>query len=159
MALQAIGFFPEVSVPNGFAPFAAFQQAFGFVPNLFRAQTLLPRAIEAEARVAGSVLLTEAALSRRQKESILLALAAARGNTYCVTNHAHFLRALGAIDDQNAQIIAGRHADVLTDVESALVDFALDLGLRPTVVNKSTFDRLRGRGLTDEQILEAVLTT
>ena len=159
MAFQAISFFPEVSVPNGFAPFAAFQQAFGFVPNLFRAQTLLPRVIEAEALVAGSVLLTEAALRRKQKESILLALAAARGNTYCVTNHAHFLRGLGATDGQIDRLISGRHAEVLTEVESALVDFALDLGLRPTFINWSTFDRLRRRGLTDEQILEAVLTT
>lgn len=159
MASQAISFFPEVSVPDGFAPFDAFRQVFGFVPNLFRAQTLLPRAIEVEARVAGSVLLTEVALSRKQKEFILLALAAAHRNTYCVANHARFLHELGATADQIDRIIVGRHAEVLSEIDSALVEFALDLGLHPTVINSSSFDRLRAKRLTDEQILEAVLTT
>src|SRR5215469_12159304 len=65
-----------------FAPFASFREHFGFVPNLFHAQTVLPRVIEAEAGIAATVLLKQAALSRIQKDQILLRVAAAHHNTY-----------------------------------------------------------------------------
>ena len=70
-----------------FVPFASFQKLFGFVPNLFRAQTLLPRMIEAEAGISAAVLFREGDLSRSQKEYIMLAVAAAHRNTYCFTGH------------------------------------------------------------------------
>ena len=54
----------EVDLGATFPPFASLQELFGFVPNLFRAQTLLPRTIEAEAGIASAVLLQEQALSR-----------------------------------------------------------------------------------------------
>jgi hypothetical protein len=69
----------EVEIDGTFPPFASFQELYGFVPNLFRAQTLLPRVIEAEAGIAATVLLKERALSRSQKEFIMLVVAAAHG--------------------------------------------------------------------------------
>src|SRR5215472_12038958 len=42
-----------------FPPFAFFQEQFGFVPNIFRAQTLRPDVLEAEACVIRAVLLTD----------------------------------------------------------------------------------------------------
>lgn len=78
---------PEVELGETFWPFAFFRENLGFIPNLFRSQTLLPRVIEAEAQIAGAVLLKESALSRTQKECILLVVAAANQNTYCVTAH------------------------------------------------------------------------
>ena len=44
----------EAHLDGTFAPFVAFQTLFGFVPNVFRAQTLLPRVIEAEAGIASA---------------------------------------------------------------------------------------------------------
>ena len=43
-----MGFFREVELGVSFAPFSAFREHFGFVPSLFRCQSLLPRLIEAE---------------------------------------------------------------------------------------------------------------
>ena len=62
---------PEIELEENFLPFVQFREKFGFVPNIFRAQTLLPRAIEAEAHIAATVVLREAGLSRVQKERLL----------------------------------------------------------------------------------------
>lgn len=82
----------EVELGATFAPFDSFQKLFGFVPNLIRAQTLLPRILEAEASIANAILLRDWALSRIQKEFILLAVATAFQNVYWVTVHYHKLQ-------------------------------------------------------------------
>ena len=62
---------------------SALRNAYGFVPNLFIAQSLLPLAIDAEAHLLNAVVIREDRLSRRQKENILLRVAEARENDYC----------------------------------------------------------------------------
>ena len=42
-----MGFLSEVLLEEGFGPFVAYQRDLGLVPNLLRAQSLLPRVIEA----------------------------------------------------------------------------------------------------------------
>jgi Tol biopolymer transport system component len=44
-----MGYLREVELGSSFPPFVAFLDEFGFVPHVFRAQTILPRLIEAEA--------------------------------------------------------------------------------------------------------------
>jgi RNA polymerase sigma-70 factor, ECF subfamily len=142
-----------------FAPFASFREHFGFVPNIFHAQTLLPRAIEAEAGIAATVLLKQAALSRIQKEHILLRVAAAHHNTYCVTAHHHMLRSLGVPESQLNQIMIDHHRANISAADVALLDFALKLGKRSPWISREDIVRLRNHGFTDESVLEAVLVT
>jgi len=149
----------EVDLPAIFGPFAALRQSLGFVPNLFRAQSLLPRAIEAEARIAGAVLLKESALSRTQKECILLVVAAAHRNTYCVTAHAQALGSLGMSGDRVERIIADHHGAGLPGADAGLLDFALALALQPAGIGREDVEGLRRTGFSDEQILEVVLMT
>jgi len=153
-----MGFLPEVELGETFWPFAFFRANFGFVPNLFRAQTLLPRVIEAEARIAGAVLLREKALSRRQKECMLLAVSAAHRNIYCVTAHWEMLRALGVADHQLRQMTIDHRRAGLSTPDVALLDFGLKLTHHPTRVSRHDIDGLRQHGFSDEAILEAVLT-
>lgn len=141
-----------------FAPFASFREHFGFVPNLFHAQTLLPRAIEAEAGIAATVL-KQAALSRTQKEYILLRVAAAHRNTYCVTAHHHMLRSLGVPEGQLNQIMTDHHRASISAADVALLDFALKLGQHAPWISRDDIARLRNHGFTDECVLEAVLVT
>src|SRR5260370_17124738 len=90
-----MSYFREIDVGSTFQPFTAFCEQFGFVPSLFRAQTLLSRVIEAEAALISPILFTDQALSRPQKECILLAPAAANGNAYCLNLHYQTLKLLG----------------------------------------------------------------
>jgi len=154
-----MGFLPEVELGDSFGPFAAFLRHFGFIPNLFRAQTLLPHLIAAEAEIADAVLIQESALSRRQKECILLAVAAANRNTYCVTAHCQMLRSLDVPDATIGRIIDDHHSAGLTDRETALLDFALKLNGHPMHVGPGDASRLRQAGCTDEEILETILVT
>jgi RNA polymerase sigma-70 factor (ECF subfamily) len=153
-----MGFLPEVELGETFWPFAFFRANFGFVPNLFRAQTLLPRVIEAEARMADAVLLNEKALSRRQKECILLAVSAAHRNTYCVTAHWKMLRTLGVADQQLRQMTIDHRRAGLSRSDVALLDFGLELTHQPTRVSRLDIGGLRQHGFSDEAILEAILT-
>src|SRR5260370_9686524 len=97
--------FGEGYVGSPFDPFTVFSEQFGFVPSLFRGQTLLPRVIEAEAALISAILFTDQALSRAQKECILLALAAANDNAYCFNLHHQTLKLLGATERPLARIL------------------------------------------------------
>src|SRR5262249_27831771 len=142
-----------------FPPFAFFQEQFGFIPNIFRAQTLRPDVLEAEAGVIRAVLLTEDLLSRVQKECILLVISAANLNTYCVAVHCEMLRALGVSVEDSDQIAVDHHQTDLSDGDKALLDFALKLAVRPSAFQLEDVGLLRHHGLGEERILEGVVMT
>ncbi len=154
-----MSFLPEVKLGETFPPFAFLRENLGFIPNLFRAQTLLPRVIEAEAKIADVVLLTERVLSRRQKECLLLAVSAANQSTYCVTAHWQMLRALGMSDRQLRQVAIDYRRAGLPKTDEALLDFGLKLTQHPTSVSRQDIEELRRHDFPDEAILEAVLVS
>ena len=117
----------------------ALLNAYGFVPNLFRAQGQLPLAIEAEAHLLNAVVIRENNLSRRQKEAILFCVADARSNDYC--------RAL------YGGTLAGRSRD-----DAALLDFAVKLARHTAWFSRNDVEVLKGYGLDDASILEVVAT-
>ncbi len=151
-----MSYLPEVEVGQGFEPFAVLRDAFGLVPNIFRAQTLLPRVIEAELRLLGTILLTDRALSRPLKELIALTIAAGRRNHYCVAMHSEALRAMGTLKQNGFQTLPG-DSD-LSQSDAALLDFALKLGQGAPSADADDIERLRAHGFSDQHILEAVLT-
>jgi len=150
---------PQPPLPDSFPPYESFRRHFGFVPAIFRAQSLLPRIIEAEAQIAGAVLLAPGALTRVQKEIILLTLASRHRNAYCVTAHRYFLSGLGVPTQQLDVLVRNYHEAGLSSADVALLNFALKLGSEPASTDGSDIEAMRTNGLTDEQILEAVLMT
>jgi RNA polymerase sigma-70 factor (ECF subfamily) len=154
-----MSYFQEVELSPTFAPFASFQTLFGFVPNLFRAQTQLPRLIEAELGISAAVLLREGNLSRTQKEYIMLLVAAAHRNTYCFTGQYQSLRLLGIPNRQIDQIVIDYHLAGLSRSEAALLDFALKLAMNAPWLSREDIAALRDKGFSDESILEAILVT
>jgi RNA polymerase sigma-70 factor (ECF subfamily) len=149
---------PELSA-DSFEPFAFFESRLGVVPNLFRAQTLRPDVIEAEARAAGLIVANEDVLPQVKKEIILLVIAAANLNTYCVAAHCAMLRHLGLSSEESDQIAIDHHQADLCQADQALLDFTLKVGLRPAEVQGNDIAHLREHGFSEEQILESVVTT
>jgi RNA polymerase sigma-70 factor (ECF subfamily) len=145
--------------PKTFAPFVFFQKSHGFVPNFFRAQTLRPDVLEAEAEAVARILLPEDVLSRVQKECILLAVSAANLNSYCVAVHCNMLRGLGLSPEEGDQVAMDHHQSCISQADKALLDFALKLGARPSEFCREDVERLRTAGFTEEQILECVAVT
>src|SRR5271170_4002780 len=145
--------------PSTFAPFAIVQKSHGFIPNFFRAQTLRPDLLEAELEAVGRILLPEDALTRVQKECILLVVSAANLNSYCVAVHCNMLRGLGMPSEDGDQIAVDHHESNLTESEKALLDFAVKLGTRGSEFSRDDVVKLRGFDFTEEQILECVVVT
>ena len=152
-----MSFLREVPLDESlFAPFVAFRQAFGYVPNLFGAQTLRPDVVETETGLVGSILTRESALSRRQKECIMLVVSAANLNSYCVSAHREMLRRLGFTDIVPDDLVADHRSADIPETDKALLDFAETLTRRPDRISRGDIDLLRGHGFGDQQILEAV---
>lgn len=149
---------PELSADT-FAPFAFFERRLGVVPNLFRAQTLRPDVIEAETLAAGLIVENEDVLPQTKKECILLVIAAANLNTYCVAAHCAMLRRLGLPPEESDQIAIDHHHADLSQADKALLDFALKLGIRPGEFQGFDIAHLHEYGFSQEQILESVVTT
>ncbi len=137
-----MGYVREVEISPSFPPFAAFRDGFGFVPGLFRAQTLLPRMIEAEAGIISTLLFEDRTLSRIQKERILLWTAVEQQNPYCAAKAYKMLSLLGDREQE----------------PDALQRFAAKLATRPTAVSVQDFAELHALAWSDESIQEAVLT-
>src|SRR4051812_37392742 len=68
---------------TNFPLFEAIKNQFGFIPNFYRAQTMRPDLIEAEAQLVNAILIREGALSHKEKEYVFLVCSAANLSTYC----------------------------------------------------------------------------
>src|SRR5277367_476211 len=145
--------------PKAFSPFAIVQKSHGFIPNFFRAQTLRPDLLEAELEAVDRILLPEEALTRVQKESILLAVSAANLNSYCVAMHCNLLRGMGMPTEEGDQIAVDHHEANLSVADKALLDFAVKLGTRGPEFSGRDVVKLQALGFTEEQILECVVVT
>ena len=143
----------EESIPL----FATIKKDFGFIPNFYRAQTLRPDVVEAEAQLVDSILIREGALSRRLKEYVFLVCSAGNLSTYCVTAHCEIVRMLGIEGPEPEQVAIDHLRTSLPPSEKALLSYALKLNSTPTKVGSRDIDALRTYGYTDEQLLEAVV--
>lgn len=145
--------------PKTFAPFAILFESHGFIPNFFRAQTLRPQLIGAEANAVAAILLPDDILTRSQKEIILLAVSASNLNSYCVAVHCNMLRGLGVTPEEGDQIAVNYHHAVLAENDKALLDFAVKLGTHFPQFSRGDVVKLRALGFSDEHILECEVVT
>jgi len=131
--------FPTISSdpPRSYPQLVA---VYGFLPNLFRAQSALPRAVEAEHQLIDAVVVRQGRLSRDQKDAILEGVASVRDNDYCRALFGHALPAV-------------------PDCKSALFDFSLKLAKHGPWVSKHDVVVLKNSGFDETAILEAVVTT
>jgi RNA polymerase sigma-70 factor (ECF subfamily) len=155
-----MSFLSQVPVEDRFGPLEIFQKGLGFVPNLVRSQSLLPRVIEAQAIKERAIRLQDGALSRIQKEQILFCVAANRQNAYCAAMDNHVLLGLGVSASQIDDLI---NTDFLNNdmpaADAALLRFCLKLSSDPLSMSSKDVDLLRERGFNDQSIIEAAVTT
>ena len=142
----------EVSFPL----FGEIKKAFGFVPNLYRAQTLRTDLVEAEAQLVHTALIKEGALPRKEKEYVFLTCAAASLNTYCVTAHCEIVRMLRVEGPEPEAIALDHNATNLPMRTKALLNFALKLNDTAHEVHEADIEVLRTYGYADQEILETI---
>jgi len=117
-----MSFLKQPDLGPDFAPYQFFRSNFGFVPNLFSAQSLLPRVLEVEADLTELLLVREGSLSPQQRQYIMLLVGSAKQNTYCFTLHWETLRALGASEDHVREVVANHRDAGLSQIDVALLD-------------------------------------
>ena len=136
---------------------SALNRNFGLVPKIYRAQLLRPDLVDAQVHLLNQLLFTNGALSRLQKEFILLAVSAENNNSYFPALHCQTLQFLGVKPEQSRQIAIDHHEANLPASDVALLNFARKLASEPHLFTGQDVEALRKLSFSDEQVLEAVL--
>jgi len=152
-----MSYLSEVDLGEDFSPFAFYRDRFERVPNIVRAQTVLPRAIEAQAILEAGLLQAEKTLPRELKELLLVTVAASRGDVYTVTLHGKLLSNLGVSELAIEELLKDYRQAGLSATQVALFDYCLKVSHWGPWVQAADVESLRQCGFDDDSIQEAVL--
>ena len=152
-----MGFLPEMDDALNTETLSRLKRNFGLAPRVYRAQLLRPDLVDAQVNLLDRVLFTKGALSRLQKEFILLAVSAENNNSYFPALHCQTLQFLGVKPEQSQQVTIDHREANLPESDVVLLDFARKLAAEPQAFTVLDVESLRKSSFTDEQILEAVL--
>ena len=129
------------------------QEKAGFVPNVFLALAHRPAELRAFLAYHDALLLKEGgALTKGEREMIIVATSGANNCLYCVVAHGAILRVYEKkplIADQVA--VNHRKADI-TPRQRAMLDFALKVTRTSHEIGEADFVALRAHGFDDEDI-------
>lgn len=128
----------------------AVQEKSGFVPNVFLLLARRPDEFRAFFAYHDALMEKPGALTKAEREMIVVATSGANHCQYCVVAHGGILRVRAKnplVADQVA--INHRRADI-TDRQKAMLDFALAVTTRSHEIGADDLDRLKAHGFTDE---------
>jgi uncharacterized peroxidase-related enzyme len=129
-------------------------KAKGYVANHTAAFSLRPEVYRAWQGLLGSI---RSNMHLRRFELVTLAAAQALKCTYCMLAHGSVLRKNFFAAGELAAIARDFRSSGLPAEEIALMEFAQKVTLEPNQLTQEDFDRLRKRGLSDQEILDVVL--
>ncbi len=132
------------------------EEAFGFVPNVFRAQATNGEQFLAWWRYFNLLVNKEGHLSNADRELLGVVVSSINRCTYCSVSHGAALRSY--TEDERTSDLVGvnwRQAD-LPEREAAMAEYAEKLTLHPADITEADLAPLRAAGLDDHQIVEAV---
>ena len=152
-----MGYLPEIDEAQGAEGLATLKRNFGLAPKIYRAQLLRPDVLNAEVQMLDQLLFGKGALTRVQKEFILLSVSAENNNSYFPALHCQTLQFLGVKPELSQQVITEHREASLSQPDIMLLDFARKLVSQPHSFSDNDVELLRKHDFNDEQILEAVL--
>ena len=152
-----MGFLPEMDEVLNTESLSALKRNFGLAPKFYLAQLLRPDLVDAQVRLLDRLLFTNGALSRLQKEFILLAVSAENNNSYFPALHCQTLQFLGVKPEQSQQVAIDHREANLPASDVTLLNFTRKLASEPHSFTELDVESLRKSSFTEEQILEAVL--
>ncbi len=135
----------------------AVREKSGFVPNVFTGLAERPELFRAFFHFHDLVMDRDTqALSKADRELIVVATSAANSCTYCVVAHGAILR-IRDKDPEIADLVSVDPAKApLDDRRRAIVDYSLRLARTPEDVGPDDAEALRTVGLTDDDIWDVV---
>lgn len=130
----------------------AVQEKSGFVPNVFLTLAFRPDEFRAFFAYHDALMDKPGALTKAEREMIVVATSNANQCQYCVIAHGAILRIRAKnalIADQIA--VNYRKADI-TDRQKAMLDFAMKVSARAYEVDEGDIDLLKSHGFTEDDI-------
>ena len=124
----------------------------GFVPNVFLALAHRPDEFRAFFAYHDALMEKPGALTKAEREMIVVATSAHNQCQYCVVAHGAILRIRAKnplLADQVA--VNYRKAD-LTDRQKAMLDFALKVSAEAHLIGEADMEALKAHGFTDDDI-------
>lgn len=152
-----MGYLPEIDDAQAAESLSTLKRNFGLAPKFYRVQLLRPDLVDAQVKLLDRLLFSKGALSRVQKEFILLAVSAENSNAYFPALHCQTLQFLGVKSEQFQQVIINHREANLPESDVVLLDFARKLASAPQAFGALDVESLRESNFNDAQILEAVL--
>lgn len=151
---------PRVVVPASIetAPQAAqpllqaVKKQLGVVPNMFRAISNSPAALEGYLGL--NAALAKGALESATRERIALAIAEVNGCDYCASAHTYLGKNLAKLSDE--EIAANRDGKSTETRPDAAVGFAVKLARSRGHVSDADLKSIRDAGYTEAQVIEIV---
>ncbi|MGK5111871.1 MULTISPECIES: peroxidase-related enzyme [unclassified Geodermatophilus] len=133
--------------------YADVEERSGFLPNVFGALAWRPAEAAAFFALHDALMDKETpGLSKAERELIVVATSAANDCLYCVVAHGAIAR-IRARDPHIAdQVAVDWRKAPLPDRVHAVLDVAVRLAVRPAEVTAADLDRLRGHGLTEDDV-------
>jgi uncharacterized peroxidase-related enzyme len=142
---------PGHTTPDREALLSQIEQAFGTVPNMFRAVAHSPAALKSMWGAFGA--LGGGTLPAKLGEQIAVAVADRNRCDYCLAAHTMLGRKAGATGEEMADAQAGLATDVKT---AAALRFALKLVDQRGQVEDHDVQLLREAGFSDEGVVEII---
>jgi uncharacterized peroxidase-related enzyme len=150
----------EASAPPEVAQlYARFREAFGRpqIPGILQCFATHPPLLDHMMGLAQSMLFTDGALGRLQKETIATAVSSRNRCAYCTDSHGFFLRVHGG----SAELLAAATACDASShsfhpAQSALIRFVQKITDNSASITPDDIESLRASGWTNLQIAEAI---
>jgi uncharacterized peroxidase-related enzyme len=153
----------EANAPDEVAQlYAKFRSTFGRpnVPGILQCFATHPPLLEHMMGLAESMLFSDGALGRANKELIATFVSSQNRCDYCADSHGSFLRSNGGTAEQlAAAMTCDLQSASLTDAQRALLLFAQKITQESNAVSPQDVESLRGSGWSDLQIAEAIHLT
>ena len=129
---------------------AKVQEKAGFVPNVFLVLAHRPAECRAFFDYHDTLMLKEGALTKAEREMIVVATSSANHCTYCIVAHGAILRVY-AKDPLIADQVAANYLKAdLTPRQKAMLDFAMKVAQESYRLEDADFAALRSHGFSDE---------
>ena len=130
----------------------AVQEKSGFIPNVFLTFARRPDEFRAFFAYHDALMEKDSALSKAEREMIVVATSSANQCHYCVIAHGAILRIRAKkplIADQIA--VNYRKADI-TPRQRAMLDFAMKVSAEAHTISEADFVEIAGHGFSEEDI-------
>lgn len=137
------------------AMYAAAEESYGYLPNMYRAFGHRPEVMENWGALLASI---RGPMSVRRYELVTLAAAKELKSSYCMLAHGSVLLREGFTNDGLAAVADGTEKAPIDPAERAIMAFAAKVVRDATSVTQQDVDGLKTHGLADAEIFDITAT-